>query len=478
MQNQQSPQMMPLQSQQQKLVLNHQMRLSLKVLRMPIWELREYLAQEINENPVLEPDGGFADEADERFAALTLEKPAAEALHPEEEALTGTDTRVSMRGDDMPGWESFSGEGSLDPGQLHRNKGQGFRESLLEQLAVMSLAEDFEPLCAYVVECLDRRGYLDVPLEDIAGETGRELFEVTQALYAVQSLLPTGVGARDLQECLILQLVEGPDFCANTITLVKCGLELLARRDTKAIAKLLGCGEAETMDAVRAVLALNPIPSRGYDTGEDIVHVIPDALVEKDGEGYSIILNRSILPKVSIDAEGLARMAEAVDKQTKQYLRERQQSARMLAGAVEERYTTLHRLLAAIVKRQPQFFADGKSLQPMTLADMAEELGVHVSTVSRTVQDKAIVCAAGTVPLKSLFSGGIRSRHSGDVISAAVIREKLRKCIESEDKARPLSDEDLKHALEAMGISASRRAIAKYREGMGIPASSRRRSVY
>ena len=459
------------QSLTQQLKLNADIIQSLNILRMTLQELGEYVAQQICENPLLEIDTEHAVNTAEVFA-----EPVEEATAPAE---TENSPVADERTDDEP-IEVFTREiwrtgaqGEVDALSFASME-ETFSDVLNEQIGALQLEEDFAILCKYIVHCLDRRGYLETSPAEIAEDLGCPLFNVMQALYLVQNLQPYGVGARSLQECLVLQLVESPHFNANTIKLVNEGLPLLANNNIAAIAELLGVDKEQAEQACNVVRSLNPIPSSGYYTGEKNASIVPDAVVRKEGGELAIVLNDSAVPRLELSRDYCAMLSETGEKDAKNYLRGKMADAKNLIKSVSDREKTVVRVLRQIIAMQPGFFEDGLVLKPMTMASVAEELGVHTSTVSRAVQGKYIVCAGGTLELRSLFSASMPNAE-GEAVSASFIRQQIKRCIEAEDPAQPLSDEHLRSALQAMNIEAARRTVAKYREEMGIPSSRLRR---
>ena len=450
----------------QHLALNADILQSLEVLRLPIQELKEYLVQKTYDNPLLEIDDFPAEETGEAPAELP------EAGRTEAEAPDDPDEGVVVDAAQNDIWTAGAAGG--DVYLAAGGSEESFTETLYGQLGALKLDEGFAALCRYLVACLDRRGYFTEPPEEIAQLLGCTPFDVMQALYLLQSLEPAGVAARSLEECLLLQLVQSSDFNRHTIRLVKDGMALLAAGDIKGIAALLETDEDPARDACRAVRALNPIPSQGYYTGEARQTVVPDASVEKTGGTFTVVYNQRSLPTLSVSREYSQMIPETSDPEAKEYLRRNLGQARQLIKAVEKRESTLTRIITQLVRLQPRFFEDGQTLVPMTMEALAGELELNISTISRAVQGKYIVCTAGTVELKSLFSAPV---GAGDnAVSASLVRERVKKLVDAEDPAHPLTDQNICDALKSMNILVSRRVIVKYREAMGIPSSSGRRA--
>lgn len=454
--------------QRQQLSLNAEVLQSLEVLRLPIQELSEMLSERICENPLLELDAA----------------PEAEAAQPpppkEERQLGGLDdhspddAEPDMAVDYRDIWAgpAATEDFAADLG----DEEQSFTEMLCEQVGALKLEAGFASLCLFLVHSLDRRGYFRDEPEELAALLGVTAFEVTQALYLVQSLQPAGVGARSLEECLLLQLVESRHFNQYTIRLVKNGLPLIEKGDLKAIARLLETSCDKAAEAVRIIRGLNPIPSQGYYTGEARQAVIPDAVVEKEPGGFRVVYNQRALPQLQLNSEYCGMLEKGAGGEAKDYLQQRLGEARQLIRAVGERKRTIERIISQIIGLQPAYFTDGLSLQPMTMAQVADALSLNVSTISRAVGGKYIVCAAGTVELRSLFSAGIQNQQ-GEAVSSGLIKRKIKEYIDAEEPASPLSDESIRQALQLVNITVSRRTVAKYREAMGIAGSSRRKRI-
>lgn len=455
------------QGARQHLALSTGMLQALEILRAPLQELRETVTQALYENPMLETDEAADTQADETFTPVQLAAPQ-EGTPPEERA---DEAPLEVRYGDI--WRTGPAEYGATLALAAPE--QDFTGMLLEQLGALPLDATQAALARAIIYSLDDRGYFADPPADIAALTARPLAEVMQALYLVQSLQPAGVAAQSLQECLTLQLAESNAFSAHTLTLVRQGLPLLAKNDMAGIARLLGTTAAEAEKAAAAVRALNPIPSRGYAGGTQHGVIIPDAAVKKTPEGLLVTLNEWTLPRLVLSPTytGMLQVG-AGDAALQSYLVQKQAEGRELMRAVAERKSTLERLLKAIVARQPRFFEDGSSLVPMTMAEIAADLELHNSTISRAVQNKYIVCAAGTIELKSLFTGGVATA-AGGAVSSGVIRRRIKALVDEEDPAHPLADEGLCRLLEGEGIRISRRTVAKYRAEMGIPGTAARR---
>lgn len=282
---------------------------------------------------------------------------------------------------------------------------------------------------------------------------------------------PPGVGARDLSECLTLQLAQSRSLDPLALKIARSGLEMLGKRDFSGLAALLGVSVSEARAAAARVLALNPIPSRSFAGSEQIAYVAPDATFSLHRGQLVIELNERILPRLSINAEYSALLASP-DPEVQRYVKEKLSEAQALIKGVRTRCDTLLQLITLIAEEQRSFLCSGGELLPVTMQQLAEKMNVSTSTVSRAVQSKYVQFQGRVLPIRSFFTTAIRSDAA---VSSHTVKQRLRSLIQAEDPAAPLSDEALRLALSAHGIEVSRRAVAKYRMAMDIPSSSQRR---
>ena len=347
-----------------------------------------------------------------------------------------------------------------------------FAEYLEGQLGTIPyLDARLRELCRYLIGCLNSAGYLDCPLTELAEKLGFPLFEMEQALLAIQTLDPPGVGARDLSECLLLQLAQGKHFTEENIHLLRSDLPLLAEEDWDGLARLLGVSREQAKRDAAVIRGLNPIPSRGFASAERPVYLVPEATVScRDGE-VIIEMERGSQPKVELNQYYCSLLGSG-EGETRDYLRRMMAEANELISGLQSREKTLRQILGAIVKGQRDFFLKGAALAPLTMQQVAEELGLSTSTVSRAVKDKYLSFQGRSLALRSFF---VVALPTGEGVSPQTAREHIRRFIAAEDPALPLSDEALREALGNLGINASRRTVAKYRGEMGIPSSAQRK---
>lgn len=431
----------------QKITLSPAMRQALECLQLPMMQLHDYVQEAALENPVLE------------VAA------PAEELSPDREQT------VEYREQSL--WYSKAAPEEGDALSLYTRE-ETFCEYLHGQIGQMRLIDDsLRPLCSFLVDCLDRRGYLDCPLDELAAEYGCETALMEQALYAVQMLDPPGVGARDLTECLILQLMQSRAFNELTLHIAREGLDLLAAGDYEAIAQRFGATREDVLRSAAAIRGLSPIPSRGFPGDELISYSIPEAEVAFEDGVAVITMNERLLPRLELSEDYRQMMQETTDSEVQQYLKQKFAEAGALSENLRSRSRTLLAVLTAAVNVQRGYFLEGV-LQPFTMQQLAGQLGLSTSTVSRAVQDKTIQYAGRIIPLRSLFTTPIHSK-GGASLSAQAVKQQLQAFLQAEDVHAPLSDDALCSALEAVGMSISRRTVAKYRAELGYDIASRRK---
>jgi RNA polymerase sigma-54 factor len=355
---------------------------------------------------------------------------------------------------------------------------QSLQDYLHDQLGWFDLAPELRAMCDRIIYNLDRNGYLQTGLEDLVGADGTpdDLERIREALAVVQRLDPPGVAARDLRECLLAQLTPGMPFYEELRTLISSHLEDIEHNRLPAISRRTGYS-IETIQAALAELRkLNPKP--GADFGDVYVpNVTPDVFVEPaEGGGYKVRLEDGRTPTLFISPyyRKLLQSGKA-NEETREYIKRKVNSAQWLIESIEQRRSTLTKVSQAIVDHQAEFLDKGpEAIEPLKMQQIADKVGVHVTTVSRAVDDKWIQTPRGIFPLKRFFVGGTTSAD-GDEVAWDTVRLKLQEIVDHEDKRHPLSDEDLVGELEKQGVKVARRTVTKYRKAMSIPSSRQRR---
>jgi len=449
---------MPLQQhleQSQKLILTQTMRQYLHCLELPVTDLQSYLQELALSNPFLE------------VADAPLPGAAAEEATPVEQASFFSVSEREI-------WKARKQEPADAPDlAAYVSRPASFSDYLEEQLGQSAgLEEPLLSLCRYLVGCLNAAGYLDCSLSQLADELRLPLFDLEQALYVIQALDPPGVGARSLSECLLLQLSQGREFTEVNIHLIRSGLPLLAKNDTAGLCRLLGVKAAEVKHAAAVIRSLNPIPSSGFYSGENTGYVVPEAVITHPGGELHLELVTGRAPLVALNSSYCDLVNNDAYPDAQAYLREQLSDAKELLAGVQRRDDTLFSLLKVLLELQRDYFMETGPLQPMTMAQIADRTGLHVSTVSRAVKGKYVQVGRGIVPLRSLFSAALPG-DGGQVVSAAAARQQIKRFIAAESS--PLSDGALCEALSGMGITLSRRTVAKYREELGIPPARDRK---
>lgn len=445
--------------QTQSQTLNQRQLYGVELLRLGALELDAYVRELAQENPVIE--------LEEVSSAPQVQAP---------EELLGR-LRWLEDNDSQNWFYQRLSDDDLDP--LARvGTGGGLEETLVSflsrQLDRLRLEEGKRRLVEYLIRCLDDDGYLRVPLEELSQQGGIPLERLKEALALVQTLEPAGVGAADLSQCLELQL-ERVGESGPALAIVRDHIDLLARRHYRAIASRLGVTLEQVEQARRTIRELEPRPGAVFQRTEQIHYIQPDLVVEEREGRLSVRSARGERPPFQVSRYYRELLEQTEDREVRDYLTERLRQAEGVLWAVRERESTLLRCAQVILERQEAFFRAGpEALVPLRMAEVAQALGVHESTVSRAVREKYLQCARGLYPLNYFFS---RCVGTGEGASAEAARTLLLRLISAEDKRRPLSDQQLSRLLAREGCALSRRTVAKYRSELGIPSASGRKGL-
>jgi RNA polymerase sigma-54 factor len=477
----------------QQLVMTPQLQQAIKLLQLSQLELVDMVQQELQENPVLEE---VSDLDEDRSAAeargndeVPLETEAPEPPEPMAPEVPSADPSDAQKIDDID-WQSYAESNPQTSPGVVRDDDEGRsleanhtrRETLSEHLEwQLQLADltDAERLAgAWIIGNLDDHGYLKSDLDEIARQAGVPQEVVEAALAKVQDFDPTGVGARDLRECLQLQLVALRIEDPLVVALVDRHLDALQRRDFRGIARALSVTIEEAAVAARVIGGLEPHPGRPFG-GDDPIYIEPDIYVYKVADDFHIVLNEDGLPKLRVSnlyRDVLAKRDGAA-KDTREYVREKMRSALWLIKSIHQRQRTIYKVMQSIIKNQREFFDRGIAyLRPLNLRDVAEDIEMHESTVSRVTTNKYVHTPQGIFELKYFFNSSI-NRFDGEAIASESVKEKIRRIIGSEDARRPLSDQRIAEMLKANNIDIARRTVTKYREAMDILSSTKRRQI-
>jgi len=440
--------------QSQKLIMTPELRQAIQLLQYNSLELQEYILREIEENPLLEYED-------------TIEEPQ------EISDFDQIDWKEYIENyDDISYKQEINKDENTITFENFFTSSQTLKEYLLEQLSMVSVGQREYKIAEYIIQNIDSNGYLTESTQEIAQAMGVSESEVEIMLGIVQTFEPTGVGARNLKECLLLQLKDRKDLIL--INIVENYLEDIALNKLSKIASELNIDVEEVQRYADEIKSLEPKPGRSFaGSSEEIKYIIPDAKLEKvDGE-YVVLINEVTIPKLNIN-NFYRELIKNSDETTSQFLQEKLNSAVWIIKSIEQRKQTLTKVIESIVKFQTDFFEKGEGyLKPLTLKDVAEDIKMHESTVSRATNGKYIQTSKGIYELKYFFSQAIKANEG--LISSDTVKNTIREIIDSEDPKKPMSDQEISDKLEKMGISLSRRTVAKYREELKIPSSKLRK---
>ncbi|MBM7644979.1 RNA polymerase sigma-54 factor [Scopulibacillus daqui] len=348
-----------------------------------------------------------------------------------------------------------------------------YRESLYQQANVLSLDHSLKKALIYLIDSLSDHGYLEESLELLAEDLNIDISLLNEALAILQSFEPAGIGARSLQECLLLQLKSLPEKAPLAEQIVSEFIDVFITGDWSSLSKELGVTGHDIQKAVEMIQSLHPNPVDNFEQGL-VQYIIPDVTIKKDESGYRCIMEDYFLPQLSVNFDDYRILRKDGDKETRRYLQKKYHEAQWLVQCLSKRKQTLLEVTEVVIERQRAFLEKGpKLLKTLTLGMVAEELGVHESTVSRAIKNKHIQTPHGLFPYKELFVRGVKTAEGS--ISTHDIKETIKRLIASENPAKPLSDQAITMRLKEKGIQISRRAVAKYRSECGILSSTKRK---
>ncbi|MBC9867446.1 MAG: RNA polymerase factor sigma-54 [Opitutae bacterium] len=465
------------QKQSQTLVLAPQLRQSLKILQAPTLDLRNEILGELETNPALEE--------------LPMEGTSLESALGNDEEASLPDSSEEMNFETLQqldrDWrEQLAREGSNQIYTSEDSKkrqhffnslvsGISLQEHLMGQAKLSDLDEEQIEAMGFLIGSLDDRGYLTASLLELSLLSRKPLGKLKEAHRVLKTLDPPGIGAEDLQDCLLIQLKQRDRENSLAARVVKHHFNLLPRRRIPEIAKRTGNGLGEVEDAIEEIATLDPSPGRKFS--DDTNHVVtPDVTVEKDNGYWTVSLNDEYIPRLRISNVCKEIIARGnLSKEEKEYIREKIRSGKFIINSIEQRQQTIEKITRCILTFQKDFFEDGLGkLRPLTMIQVAEEVGVHETTVSRAIAGKYIKTPHGLFPLKYFFTPGYSS-GDGESLSNTTIKEMVAQIIDAEDPAKPFSDQVVVNKLKGKDIEIARRTVAKYREELGIPPTYLRR---
>ena len=433
--------------QTQKLALTPQMEQSLSVLQMGTEELNQCIEEEVLSNPMLD----YAKEPEKK----EVRRSQGEGI--------GYYSRKKTEDTDYQSYLNAIADEKSEDTEL--------AEYLRMQLYTKKISPRRQKIGEYLIECLEESGYLKMDMDELAKGIGLSKEELEREIRFMQTLEPCGVFARDLKECLLLQVEGEEQMQRQARLLIEKYLDEIAQNKIPQISKQTGLTTAEITKTIQYIKEeLEPVPGRGYGCANRNEYIYPDITVKEDEKGYRIILNKEKVHTLELNREYLPMLGQVHSSEENKYLKEQYQKAKILLRNIGKREETLAAVAEAIVDWQRDFFDKGKAfLKPMNLLDIAQELDVHESTVSRAVRDKYLECRWGIFELKYFFSNKTSDGNNCNVLTC------IQEIIRSENKQKPLSDAKIAEQLEKKGIRISRRTVTKYREQMQIPNTQMRK---
>ncbi|OYW46053.1 MAG: RNA polymerase sigma-54 factor [Sphingomonadales bacterium 12-68-11] len=475
--------------QTQSLVMTPQLQQAIKLLALSNLEIEAFIGEALETNPLLEA------------GELSLERPLADAPVAEEAAPDPTADELIARGAgeadapldidptaldrdrDTGDWSAAGGGGDEGPTIDERGEHAATLAQHLEaQIGTAEADPQLRFVAIHLIGLLDEAGYLHAPLREVAGDLGVPLASVEAALAVVQSLDPTGIGARTLSECLALQAIEADRYDPCMQRLI-ANLEMVARGEFARLKRMCGVDDEDFADMLNELRGYDPKPGLRIGSGER-APVVPDILItEVAGGGWDIAINQATMPRLVVNRSYYVELrGGCTDKASKSWLSEKLVDANWLIKALDQRQKTILKVAAEIVKQQDGFFRRGVSeLRPLTLRTVAEAISMHESTVSRVTSNKYLLCNRGTFELKYFFTSGVArvsgsgEGAEGEGVSAEAVKAQIRALCDAEDTDDVLSDDKLVELLRDKGFDLARRTVAKYREAIGIGSSVQRR---
>lgn len=478
--------------QEMRMKLAPRMIQSMEILQLPIMALQERITQELVENPTLEQNEMDASESPEPAEATedetrTIEERelVVDERHDNEddfERLESLDEdwsdhfRASHRV--SRGASEEAGDRKHDAMQNMASRPQTLQDYLYQQLGFLDAPGDIREMAQFIIYNLDEKGFLKSSLEDMAADYGEGASpqKMGDALHLVQLLDPAGVGARDPRECLLLQITPTTPLAEQLRRIISDHLEDVIHNRLPVIQKRTGYSIDVIKAAIEQMRKLNPNPGTNFSS-ENAPSVTPDLIVDQDDEGeYQVRLIDEHIPRLHLSRRYHQMLKDrSTAQETRDFIQRKIQAARWLIEAIEQRRSTILKVARAIIEHQREFLDSGRDhIHPLKMQEIADRVGVHVTTVSRAVDDKWIQTPRGICPLKRFFGGGTKSA-SGEEVAWEIVQQKLKEVIEHEDKSKPLSDDEIVDKFEQQGLTVARRTITKYRKKMAIPSSRERK---
>ncbi|MCM8535105.1 MAG: RNA polymerase factor sigma-54 [Lentisphaeraceae bacterium] len=465
----------------QELIMAPQQIQSLEILLLPMLELQQKISQEIEVNPTLEVSGGgeelMGDMLSEDLPGSPSDEQVAAAAAEHDESMCSL---ISID----PSWRDHAGSGGNSPEA--DSKRQHFFDSLteesslqdilVEQLRSLDLDEKDYEIAEQLIGSIDELGYLRTHISDLAIICGCDVKVVKKVLQVIQSFEPIGVGSRDLQECLCIQLKKMNMEATLEYKIISKHLDMVQKNHIPQLAKKLNVTPTKIYEALKFVQKLKPYPGSAV-TNRSVQYAVPETEIYKDGEEFKVKALKEHLPNLRISDQYLTILEDPNTKpEVRKYIKEKITSSKMLMRSLDHRESTIVRITQVLTRLQDAFLREGVDLmKPLTMQQVADEIGVHETTVSRAINQKYVQTPKGLFPFKYFFNSGYTST-TGEVVTSLSIKHRINEMIAEEDSKKPLADQELVDGLNALGFSIARRTVAKYREELGIASSHLRRS--
>jgi len=471
----------------QQLVMTPQLQQAIKLLQLSRMELMDVVREELEENPVLEEGQEPSEEktpTEDELTAGTPEEQTQESVQEVEgdrDGMADIDWKTYLESYSLGGTTADSYEDDEDRPSYENllTKKPSLSDHLLWQLNLSRLESQERVIAGEIIGNVDGDGYLQVSVEELAAQVGCDSEYVEQILIAVQSFDPPGVASRNLQECLLKQLEQLEMSEDISATILREHLDELENRRYQVIARGLQVSLDEVFAAAKFISTLDPRPGSQYGQ-EDVHYIIPDIFVYKISDEYIVVLNDEGLPNLRINSfyrNALSGSAQ-VDEKAGEYIQEKLRGALWLIKSIHQRQRTIYRVTKSIVKFQREFFERGVAhLKPLVLRDVAEDIEMHESTVSRVTTNKYVQTPQGLFELKYFFNSGINTTE-GDSVASESVKSKIKEIISDENTRKPYSDQKIVEILHGHGIDIARRTVTKYREMLGVGSSTQRKRLF
>jgi RNA polymerase sigma-54 factor len=460
-------------SQTQKLIMTPELRQAIQILQFNNVELMEFIYKQLEVNPFLE---SLDNKNHETSSGEDNEQSISYETNDSNDEIDWKE--ITEKYDDLSykAYEKNIDNDDKQSFESYTSKKMSLKDHLMVQLGVSVATNKEKRIGEFIIESLDNKGYLGCSLQDISLLLNEDVVDVERVLRLIQTFDPVGVAARNLSECLMIQLKEKGIQDKNAYIIAEHYLEDIATNKVQKIAKELKISVTRVQSICDIIKMLEPKPSRGFIVDSDnIRYIVPDVTIEKINGEYVITVNDNNLPTLTISSYYKSMINTIDDKEANKFLSDKLNSSLWLIKSIEQRRMTLYKVTESILKFQRKFFDEGKTaLKPLVLKDVADDIGVHESTVSRATNGKYVQTPRGLFELKYFFASSI-SEADGDAISSTSVKTHIQKLIDEENPQKPLSDQKIAEVLGKEGINISRRTVAKYRDEMRIPSSSMRR---